>query len=327
MTAIDFHFHHTPRFFLDELRGENPWGKRLIGEGESQRLRAGAIEIPLGPEHWDPSRTLELMDERRIDVAVVSPSPMLFHTQWPAELVTPLHRRVNDAMAALARAHPTRFAPLGTVPLQDPRAAVAELERVMELGLAGIEIETNAAGANLDDPSLRPLFAAAARLEAVVFLHPLAVLAPERLRAFYLTNLIGNPTDTAVAVASLIFGGVLDALPDLKLVCAHGGGSTPALCGRWDHGARVRPELAHLARLPSDALRQLHFDSLTHSPLALELLVRTVGVDRVVLGSDYPYDMGDPRAVERVETAPFLDAAERQRILGENARRLLGRSV
>jgi aminocarboxymuconate-semialdehyde decarboxylase len=323
---VDLHFHHTPRFFLDELRGENPWGKSLLGEGATLRMRHGPLEVPIGPEHWDVSQTLAAMDARRIDVAAVSPSPILFHTQWPAELVTPLHRRVNDAMAKLGRAHPTRFAPLGTVPLQDIRAAVEELERAMSLGLAGIEIETHAAGRNLDDPELRPLLAKAAELGAVIFLHPLAVLGANRLRAFYLTNLIGNPTDTAVAVASLIFGGVLDALPDLKLVCAHGGGSTPALCGRWDHGSRVRPELAHLSRLPSDALRQLHFDSLTHSPLALELLVRTVGADRIVLGSDYPYDMGDPQAVERIERASFLAADERQRILGENARDLLSLS-
>jgi aminocarboxymuconate-semialdehyde decarboxylase len=320
---LDLHFHHTPRFFLDELRGDNPWGKSLVGDPGSERLRVGSVEIELGPRHWDPAATLAAMDAQRIDVAAVSPSPILFHTQWPAELVTPLHRRVNDALAELGRAHPGRFVPLGTVPLQDARAAVAELERVMELGLRGIEIETHAAGRNLDHPELRPLFAKAAELGAVVFLHPLAVLGVERLRAFYLTNLIGNPTDTAVAIASLIFGGVLDALPDLKLVCAHGGGSSPALCGRWDRGARVRPELSHYQRLPSDALRQLHFDSLTHSPAALELLVRTVGTDRVVLGSDYPYDMGDERAVERIESAAFLDDDARRRILEHNARRLL----
>ncbi len=321
---VDLHFHHTPRFFLDELRGENPWGKTVTGDRESLVMTVGAQSLPLGPEHFDVMRTLALMDERRIDVAAVSPSPLLFHTQWPAELVTPLHRRVNDAFAELLRAQPARFAPLGTVPLQDPPAAVAELERVMSLGLFGIAIETHAAGKNLDDPGLRPLFAKAEALGAVVFIHPLAVLGADRLRAFHLTNLIGNPTDTAVAIASLIFGGVLDSHPRLKLVCAHGGGSTPMLCGRWDHGAAVRPELAHMTRLPSEALRQIHFDSLTHSPSALELLVRTVGAERVVLGSDYPYDMGDPRAVERIEKAAFLTPAERERILGANARALLG---
>lgn len=322
---VDLHFHHTPRFFLDELRGENPWGKSVVAKGDGLVLRAGPIELPLGPEHWDVERTLAVMDAQRIDLAVMSPSPILFHTQWPVEAVLPLHRRVNDELAEIGRAHPKRFAPLGTVPLQDPAAAARELERCMAMGLAGIEIETHAAGVNLDDPSLRPLFAAAESLGAIVFLHPLMVLGAERLRAHYLSNLLGNPTDTAVAIASLIFGGIVDAHPDLKIVCAHGGGSAPALCGRWDHGARVRPELAHLKRLPSDALRQLHFDSLTHSQDTLELLVRAVGAERVVIGSDYPYDMGDPDAVAKLERAPFFSARERELVLGENALRLLGR--
>jgi aminocarboxymuconate-semialdehyde decarboxylase len=322
---IDFHFHHTPRFFLDELRGENPWRKSVTGEGAQLRMHVGSMEMAISPEHWDVAATLRAMDDRRIDVAVMSPTPLLFHTQWPAELVLPLHRRVNDALAAIAREHPRRFAPLGTVPLQDARIAAAELERCMALGLAGVEVETNVAGRNLDDPQLRPFFAAAAELGAIVFFHPLAVLGAERLRAHYTSNLIGNPTDTAVAVAHLIFGGVLDAFPDLRIVCAHGGGSTPALCGRWNHGAAVRHELAHLKRTPQDALRQLYFDSLTHSPAVLALLAETVGADRIVLGSDFPYDMGDPRAVEHVETAAFLSSDERRLILGETGRRLLRR--
>ena len=322
---VDLHFHHTPRFFLDELRGENPWGKSVVAKGDELVLRFGPIELALTSEHWDVERTLEVMDARRIGLAVMSPSPLLFHTQWPADAVLALHRRVNDELAAIGRAHPSRVAPLGTVPLQDPAAAVRELERCMSLGLAGIEIETHAAGKNLDDPTLRPLFAAAESLGAIVFLHPLSVLGAERLRAYSLSNVIGNPTDTAVAIASLIFGGVLDAHPDLEIVCAHGGGSAPALCGRWDQGARVSPELGHLKRLPSDALRQLHYDSLTHSQDTLELLVRVVGAERVVIGSDYPYDMGDPHAVEKIERAPFFTARERELVLGGNALRLLGR--
>ncbi len=323
---VDLHFHHTPRFFLDELSSANPWGKAVHGSGDALVMRVGAFEIPLSPEHWDVARTLAVMDERRIDLAAVSPSPLLFHTQWPAELAIGLHRRVNDHLAEIARKHPDRFAPLGTVPLQNVELAVDELGRCMELGLSGIEIETHAAGRNLDDPSLRALFARAEQLDAVIFLHPLTVLGADRLAKHYLSNLIGNPTDTAVAVASLIFSGVLDEFPELKIVCAHGGGSTPHLCGRWDRGARVRPELSQLKRLPSESLRRLYFDSLTHSADSLELLVRTVGADRVVLGSDYPYDMGDERAVERIETAEFLGAREKRLVLGETARVLLGRT-
>ena len=126
---IDLHFHHTPRFFLDELAGANPWGKSVRGSGDALVMRIGSFEIPLSPEHWDLARTLALMDARRIDVAAVSPSPLLFHTQWPAELVVGLHRRVNDHLAELARKHPDRFAPLGTVPLQAADLAVAAPDR------------------------------------------------------------------------------------------------------------------------------------------------------------------------------------------------------
>src|SRR5262245_39995881 len=125
-----------PRFFLDELRDTNPWGKSVRGSGDSLRLKVGSLEIPVSPEHWDVERTLAVMDARRIDVAAVSPSPLLFHTQWPADVTLALHRRVNDALAELASAHPGRFAPLGTVPMQDPAAAMRELERCMRLGLS-----------------------------------------------------------------------------------------------------------------------------------------------------------------------------------------------
>ena len=323
---VDLHFHFTPEFFIDEIRGTNPWAKSLVGSGEELRMRFGGLELPLSPEHWDVGRILARMDDMGIDLAAASPSPLLFHSQWPAAQVAPLHRRINEALAELAHKHPRRFAPLGAVPLQDPALAVAELEHCMALGLSGVEIETQVAGRNLDDPSLLPFFVRAAELRAVIFLHPFAVLGGDRLRSFYLSNLIGNPTETAVAVASLIFGGVMERCPELRVVCAHGGGSTPALCGRWDHGARVRPELAHLASLPSEMLRRFYFDSLTHSPRAFELLVRSVGADRVVLGSDYPWDMGDLAAVQHVVHAEFLSLKERRMILGENALRLLGRS-
>ncbi len=320
---IDFHFHHLPAFFVDELRQTNPWGKSVEPSAGSDVLRAGNARIPLGREHWDVEATLRLMDERRIDVAAISPSPLLFHFHLEATLVLRLHQRVNDYLARLGREHPKRFAPLGTLPMQDPALALPELERCMEIGLKGVEIETNVAGRNLDAPEFRPLFRRAAQLGAVVFLHPLAVLGQDRLRSWYLSNLIGNPTDTAVAVASLIFGGVLDDAPDLNVVCAHGGGTTACLCGRWDHGWRVRPELHGLPRAPSEYLRRLHYDTLTHSPAMLNLLLDTVGADRLVLGSDFPYDMGNPNAVAAIETHSRLGAGERAQVLGENARKLL----
>lgn len=320
---IDFHFHHTPEFFLSELESQNPWGKSVERVQGGRLLRFGPIEIPLDSSHWNVERALEVMDERRIDVAAISPSPILFHAHWPAEPVAALHRRVNERMAELRAAHPRRVAPLGILPMQDPKLAMEELDRCMALGLSGVEMETNIAGANLDGPEFRPLWSRLERSGAVVFLHPLMVAGADRLRAYHLTNLIGNPTDTAIAVASLIFGGVLADHPALKVVCAHGGGSAACLCGRWEHGYRVRPELQPLGHSPREGLKMLYFDSLTHSSDALDLLIRTVGADRIVLGSDFPYDMGNERPVEDIEENANLSPTEKEQILGRTAARLL----
>jgi len=322
---IDMHFHTFPPFFIDELQGPNPWHKSVRRDDAGNLvMKIGALEFPVTPDQYDPSAILRTMDRMRIDIAAISPSPVMFHNHMDADVLVPLYRRVNDDLAGLATAHPDRFRPLGLACLKDPDAAVSELHRIMDAGLAGVEIETNIAGRNLDDIAFRPFFTAAAARGAVIFLHPLGVLGPDRLRDYYLTNLIGNPTDTAVAVASLIFGGVMEACPALKVVLPHGGGSTPCLCGRWDHGTGVRPELAHMATLPGEFVRRFWFDTLTHSEAALSLLIDVVGTSRLVLGSDHPYDMGDPDLVARIERREDLSPAQKRAVLGGNAATLLG---
>jgi len=322
---IDMHFHTIPPFFVEELKSENPWRKRVEqGPDGGLVLKIGELAIALDEDHYQTEATLATMDHMRIDVAAISASPLMFHNHMSADVLVPLYRRVNDHLIDLARSRPDRFKPLGLVCLQQPDAAVAELHRIMDAGLSGIELETNIAGRNLDDPAFLPLFEAARAHDAVVFLHPLAVLGADRLRSHYLTNLIGNPTDTAVAVASLVFGGVMDACPGLKIVLPHGGGSAPCLCGRWDHGTGVRPELAYMRSLPSEQVRQFYFDTLTHSEAALSLLIDVVGTSQIVLGSDHPYDMGDPHLVARIEDRQDLDEVQKQAILGGNAARILG---
>ena len=320
---VDFHFHMIPRSFLDELTEGNPWGKTLIDEGGREFLQIGPIRFPMDPNHWQTDAILAAMDDMQIDVAAISPSPMLFHSNLDGAIVAPLHVRVNDHLLGMAAAHPDRFRPLGIVPMQSPELAVAEAERILPAGMSGVEIETNIAGQPLSDPIFRPVFRAIECHGGVVFLHPASILGADRLREFYLSNLIGNPTDTSAAAAQLIFGGVLQAFPDLDIVLPHGGGSTPALCGRWDHGTTVRPELAHMETLPSELVKRFHFDSLTHSDAALSLLLEVAGADRVVLGSDHPYDMGETNPVGRIKARADLSEADRTAILGGNARRLL----
>lgn len=321
---IDLHFHLIPPFFVEDLKTDNPWGKQVeIDEDGNLKLRIGRLTLPLERNHFDTQAILAAMDTMRIDVAAISPSPILFHNHLEGDVLAELYRRTNDHLIDIHNTHPDRFKPLGLVPLQSPKVAVAELNRIMDAGLSGIEIETNIAGRNLDDPGFLPVFEAAHSRSAVVFLHPLAVLGADRLRSYYLTNLIGNPTDTSVAVASLIFGGVMQRFPNLKVVLPHGGGSTPCLCGRWDHGSRVRPELDHMKTMPSEVVKKFYFDTLTHSEEALSLLINVVGTKQIVLGSDHPYDMGDLDLVSRIERRDDLNEEQKQAILGENARRLL----
>lgn len=322
---IDMHFHTIPPFFIEELRSDNRWHMKIIdGPDGHHVMQIGRLSFPVAPDNYDVAAILETMDRMRIDVAAISPSPVLFQNHHEPDALNEFYTRVNDHMISLASSHPDRFKPLGLVCLKSPDQAVAELHRIMDAGLSGIEVETNIGGVNLDAAEFLPVFAAAEARGAVIFLHPLGVLGADRLRSHYLTNLIGNPTDTAVAAASLVFGGVLTRYPALKVVLPHGGGATPCLCGRWDHGAAVRPELSQMQELPSDLVRRFYFDTLTHSEAALSELIEVVGTQQLVLGSDHPYDMGDPDLVARIEQRPGLTDAERAAILGGNAAQLLG---
>jgi|DewCreStandDraft_5_1066085.scaffolds.fasta_scaffold00075_157 aminocarboxymuconate-semialdehyde decarboxylase len=324
---IDVHWHYLPEEYVQTIRREDsPWPERAVMADGREWLVAGAFRHPLVPELYRPEAQVAEMDRRGVDVAAVSPAPTLFYYHLDAARVLPLHRLVNDRIAALTAAYPGRFAGLATVPLQAPDLAVAELERAMgELGLRGVEIGTNVAGRNLDEPDFRPFFRRAAELGAFVFVHPMAVLGADRLRRYYLTNLIGNPTDTAVAIASLIFGGVFDDVPTLTCCFAHGGGTFPMLLGRWQHGYHVRPEPNERgARPPREYLPRIYVDSLTHDDAARRLAMETVGADHMLLGSDLPFDMGDPDPVATITRMPGLSPAERDLILGGTAARLLG---
>jgi aminocarboxymuconate-semialdehyde decarboxylase len=215
---------------------------------------------------------------------------------------------------------------MGTVPLQDTDMAVAELKRcVNELGMRGIEIGTNVDGSELADERLRPFFAAAEDLGLLVFMHPLGFSHGQRLAKHYLDNILGNPIESAIALSHLIFSGVLDAHPALKLLVAHGGGYLPGYWGRMDHAFRAREDCRrHIDREPSSYLREVFLDTLVFDAAQLDFLVRTHGADKLCLGSDYPFDMAEPDPV------PFhdgLDEADKAAILGLNAAALLGLTV
>jgi len=236
-----------------------------------------------------------------------------------------LARMQNDRVAEMVRAYPSRFVGMGTLPLQDVDRAVPELERVVkELGLRAIEISSNVNGVDFDDPRFQKFFAKVEELEALIFIHPMGFTHGERLREYYLTNVIGQPLDSTVAVSHLIFGGVLESHPRLKICVAHGGGYLPFYAGRMDHAYKVRPECQRLiSQPPSTYLRQLYFDTVLYTGESLAYLVRQAGSEHVLLGTDYPADMGEADPVGYIGGVRSLSRAEKEKIWGGNAARLL----
>lgn len=275
----------------------------------SRRMVGEAI-----PRLTDLAVRLDVMDRQGVDVQVVSPSPSHYHYWTGPELALAVCRTANRAVADLVAERPDRLIGLGLVPLHRPELCVEALEdAVLAHGLAGVEISSHAQapeGASLDEPGvelsderLEPFWARAAELGAVVFLHPFGCTLDERLDRFYLSNTVGQPVENAVALSHLIFAGVLDRHPGLRLVAAHGGGYLPTYLGRSDHAWQVRTDAHGCRELPSSYLRRIWFDSLVHTPDALRRLVDTVGADRVLLGSDYPFDMGVADPLQRLADA------------------------
>jgi aminocarboxymuconate-semialdehyde decarboxylase len=322
---IDLHAHFVPRAFLEAIEQEGgPYGASLRRDGKDPSMVVGGR--PYGPitrHYFDARPRIAEMDRTGVDMQVLSLCPPMVY--WAdAALGAHLSRVFNDELAAAIAGEPDRLAGLATVPLQDVAGAIVELERAVGLGLKGVSIGSNVNGRDLDHPDFLPFFAKAESLSALVFIHPLDVLGVERIRSYYLHNGLGNPFDTAVAAARLAMGGLLDRFPRLQICLAHGGGALPYLVGRLDRVYKVRREGREKARRkPSAYLRRFHYDTVVHSDLVLRYLVDRVGNDRVVVGSDYRFDMGclDPRRT--ISAVRALSRKDRSAILGGKAARKL----
>lgn len=269
---------------------------------------------------------LQDMDRLGIDVQAISPSPGQYYYFADPETGQMAAHTVNDSIAAAVATHPDRFVGMGTVPLQNVQMAIEEMRRcVRDLDLRGIEINSNVNGRDLHAEQLRPFFAAAEELSVLLFIHPLGFTHANRMSEYYFNNLIGNPLESTLAVGHLIFGGVLDRYPGLKLCIAHGGGYVPGYWGRMDHGWRARGDCSeHCRNLPSSYLRKLWFDTLVFDQDELDSLVRTHGTDRLCLGTDYPFDMSE---ADPIGFHARLEDAAQAKILGMNAAELLGLTV
>jgi aminocarboxymuconate-semialdehyde decarboxylase len=265
------------------------------------------------------------MDAMGVDVQVLSPSPNQYYYWADPDLAKEVVRVQNEHIAATCATNPERFAGLGTIALQHPELSVEQLTHAVKtLGLKGVEISTAVNGLDLADAKFEKFWAQADELGCVVFIHPLGTSLGERVNQFYLTNIIGQPLETTIALSNLIFGGVLDRNPGVKIVAAHGGGYLPAYIGRSDHGYLVRPEAGGMRKRPSEYLKQIYFDSLVYAPEQLRALIAQVGVSQIVIGTDYAFDMGDYDVHDLIESLPALSEDERAAILGGNAKRILG---
>ena len=275
------------------------------------------------PRLTDVAVRLAAMDAQGVDVQLVSPSPSHYHYWADEETAEKVYRLANEATAAHCAQAPDRLHGLGLVPLQHPEQAVLALEHALEQGLSGVELSSHAPGRELSDPAYEPLWTRAEQTGAILFLHPFGCTLDERLDQWYLSNTVGQPTENAVALSHLIFSGVLDRHPGLKVIAAHGGGYLPTHIGRSDHAWSARSDAgAGCAHLPSSYLKRLYFDSLVHDPHVLRELIRVAGADRVLLGSDLPFDMGSDDPVGALRAARLSDL-DFHAVRGGNATALL----
>ncbi|MFO1361376.1 MAG: amidohydrolase family protein [Burkholderiales bacterium] len=323
MKTIDIHAHWFPPEWVRLMeRDAGRFGGSLARTPKGYKVSAGALTNVFTDEFVDIDRRLAGMDRTGVALQLLSlTSPMVY---WaPGEFGLALAQAFNDAASAAHRRHPARLLGAAMLPMQAPELALRELERAAQLpGLRALYLATNVNGTELDDRAFWPIYAQCEALGWPIFLHPVDTIGSERTQRFHLRNLLGNPYDTGVAAAHLILGGVLDAFPRLEVSLPHAGGALTAVIGRLDHGTKVRPELAHMKQPPSAYLRRFTYDTIGHDDRINQHLVRLVGADRVLLGSDYCFDMGLAAPVQTVDRLA-LTQAERDGILGGNAARLL----
>jgi aminocarboxymuconate-semialdehyde decarboxylase len=330
MLKIDLHTHILPPSWPDLRRRYGYGGFVQLerdGAGCARMVIDGRHFRDVSPNCWDPDCRLEECGKHGIAVQVLSTVPVMFSYWARPEHGHDLARLLNDHLAEVVSRHPRRFVALGTLPLQAPDLAILELERcVRDLGFPGVQIGTNVNGQNLDDPALLPVFEAAQRLDACLFVHPWEMLGRERMPKYWLPWLVGMPAETTLAICSLLFAGVFDRLPRLRWCFAHGGGSFAATIGRIEHGFATRPDLCalHCPKNPREYLGRFYVDSLVHDAHVLRLLLILLGDKYVALGTDYPFPLGEWPAGKLIESLPELTKKTRQRLLAGNALDFLG---
>ena len=324
--AIDIHTHvefeKTQSFVNKQYTDEEIFSRFVVA---ATGPRSAQINKGLMPALREPlresRRKIRDMDERKLAFSILSSTPFAFFYEIEEGPAVELAQYQNDQLAEMVKVHPDSFAAMATLPLQAPDAALKELDRAInKLELCGIEIGSHVGGRELGDRAFWPVYEFLEKHGLPMFIHPHNVAGMDRLQEYYLSNLIGNPLDTTIASANLIFSGVFEKYPGLKVILAHGGGQLPYIFGRLEHGYQVRPECKdYIHRSPREFLGNFYFDILTHSDEALRYLISLVGSDHVLLGTDYPYDMGENRPVETVLRVSGITESDRDKINRDNA--------
>lgn len=322
---IDLHTHILPHS-LPDLRERYGYGGFISLEHHApcraRMLIDGRFFREISDNSWDPAKRIEECDADGVTVQVLSTVPVMFSYWARPQHAANLAQLLNDNIAETVAAHPRRFAGFGTLPMQAPELAVRELERcVRQLGFPGVQIGSHVNNWNLDAAELFPIFEAAQELGAAVFVHPWDMVGKERMPRYWLPWLVGMPAETTLAICAIIFGGVLERLPRLRICFAHGGGAFPGTLGRIEHGFKVRPDLVAVDNPvnPREYLGRFYVDSLVHDEDALRLLLKLMTPERVAMGSDYPYPLGERPAGKLIESLGDLSPAVRDRLLAGTA--------
>ena len=311
MLKIDIHTHILPK--------EIPDWKRRFGYGGFVRLEHhrpccarmlkddGKFFREVEDNVWSAPKRIEDCDSFGVGVQVLSTVPVMFSYWANARDAAEVSKFLNDGIAKIVSQFPTRFVGLGTVPMQDARLAIEELERCKRIGLVGVQIGTNVNQANLGEPQFFDFFKACEELSMAVFVHPWEMMGEQEMQKYWLPWLVGMPAETSRAICSLIFSGVLERLPNLRVCFAHGGGSFPSTIGRIEHGFLVRPDLCAVdnPRNPREYLGKIWFDSLVHEPAMLRFLIELAGAEKIALGTDYPFPLGEEVAGSMIESMSF----------------------